>query len=210
MKTLFLSIFVLILSGCGVSGDSGVEIAPYKVLRSAEAQNIELRNYDSMVLVSAPMDDEGRNNAFGALFDYISGENVEADKISMTAPVFVDQDVDAGVKIPMTAPVFMDDEGSAKRMYFVMPADMSLRETPKPINPDVRVEEVEDYNVAVIRFSGRLTEKNITKHRRILEQWILDNDLTVIGPIKSAGYNAPFTLPSLRRNEVLIPVAKKN
>ena len=208
MKALFLSFVVLLVTGCSVFGDSGVEIAPYKVLaRTAEA-NIEVRNYPSMVLVSAPMREGTRNGAFGRLFDYISGANVDSKDVAMTAPVFMDEDP-KGTKIPMTAPVFMDDEGEERMMSFVMPADFTLEDTPLPTDPKVSVRELEDYQVAVITFNGRLSDSNIQKHRSILEDWIAGSEYAVIGPVKSAGYNAPFTLPHLRRNEVFIPVQKK-
>ena len=200
---------ILVLSGCSVFGDSGVEIAPYRILKSEEEAKIELRNYPLMILVSAPMEGEGRNNAFRQLFDYISGANVDASKIAMTAPVFMDQD-EKGVEIPMTAPVFMDDEGDQKMMSFVMPADFTMENTPVPTNPNVKVSEVKDYQVAVITFNGRLSDSNIQKHRDMLESWIAENGYVVSGAVKSAGYNAPFTLPAARRNEVLIPVQKKN
>jgi len=205
---------LLILPGCSVFGDSGVEIAPYDVVAGPEDQKIEIRNYPSMVLVSTSMAGDGRNNAFRKLFKYITGENVAADEIAMTAPVFMDEkqadNKQSGVEIAMTAPVFMDDEGDNRLMSFVMPADFTLATTPQPTDPDVKVHALENYQVAVITFNGRLTNGNINKHRQILEQWIADSDYAVNGAVKSAGYDAPFTIPSFRRNEVLIPVIKRN
>ncbi|MFK7839259.1 MAG: heme-binding protein [Bdellovibrionales bacterium] len=211
MKSLILALGVLVMTGCNVSGEENVEIAPYSVLREASENNIEVRNYDSMILVSAPMG-SGENGAFRKLFRYISGDNVDAKDIEMTAPVFLDaQQIDkSGVEIPMTAPVFMDNsDQTAPMMSFVMPADFTRDNTPVPIDGDLVVQEVSDYKVAVVRFSGRLSDSNIEKHRNLLEQWIVDNNYVVVGPVKTAGYNAPFTLPSARRNEVLIPVEKK-
>lgn len=214
MKALFLSLVILGVSGCSVFGGSKVEIAPYEVIAGAEDSKIELRHYDSMILVSTSMEGKGRNGAFRKLFAYISGDNVDASKIAMTAPVFMDDektDGSGGAKIAMTAPVFIDGEGQeTPMMSFVMPADFTLENTPTPTNPDVKVSEIKDYAVAVIIFSGRLSEGNIETHRNRLEQWIVDQDYVVTGPVKTAGYNAPFTLPALRRNEVLIPVAKRN
>jgi len=209
MKVLLLSLAILGVSGCAVLAGK-VEIAPYQVIESAEDAQIELRNYDSMILVSTSMAGDDRNGAFRKLFNYISGDNIDASKIAMTAPVFMDNDDAVGREIPMTAPVFMDDknEGGAM-MSFVMPAEFTLENTPKPTDPDVVVSEVEDYQVATITFNGRLSDGNIEKHRNILEQWIIDNGYVVTGTVKSAGYNAPFTLPAMRRNEVLIPVALK-
>lgn len=210
MKPLFLSLFVILLSGCAVFGESNVEVAPYDVIERVEAQNIEVRNYPRMVLVSTAMDGDRRNGAFRRLFNYISGDNVSSEKVAMTAPVFMDQGAEEGVEIPMTAPVFMDDEGAQRMMSFVMPADFTIETTPVPTDPEVKVSELKDYQVAAIIFNGRLSEANIDEHRTILESWIADSNYAVNGPVQSAGYNAPFTLPQMRRNEVLIPVEKKN
>lgn len=177
------------VTGCSVMGKSTVEIAPYTVLQSNDPY--ELRHYERMVLVSTVMESSnGRNTPFGRLFDYISGNN------------------DSQTKIPMTAPVFMDRAQAADQtmMSFVMPADFNVEDTPIPLDQAVSIEEVSDYTVATITFNGRLQEGNITKHQALLESWIDAQGLTVIGEAKTAGYNAPFTLPAMRRNEVLIPV----
>jgi effector-binding domain-containing protein len=85
-----------------------------------------------------------------------------------------------------------------------MPADFTLATTPKPTNPDVMVSELKGYKVAAIQFSGTLSNSNVEKHTAVLKNWITENGYTAIsGPLK-AGYNSPFTLPMMRRNEVLI------
>ena len=207
MKILIFTSLIVLLGGCSVFGKSSVEVAPYTVIKSVEAQKIEVRNYDSLVLVSTEMSGDSRNGAFGKLFNYISGENIDQSKIPMTAPVIMDEKAsDIGKEIPMTAPVFMDESGTTNTMSFVMPKEFTIETTPKPKDPDVKVSELKDYKVAVIRFSGRLSDKNIQANKEVLEKWIADNKYTVTGAYKTAGYNAPFTLPALRRNEVLIPV----
>lgn len=191
-------------------GRTDVEIAPYDVIKSDTDQKIELRHYESLVLVSAPMGgnvDEGRNTAFSKLFSYISGDNTARSKIAMTAPVFIDDKTSTdGIKIPMTAPVFMDDTSSQAIMSFVLPASYTIETAPLPQDPSVKLHEIKDYNVATIQFNGLLRRSNIDKHQSILETWIENEGYEIIGPRKTAGYNPPFTLPALRRNEVLIPI----
>ncbi len=193
-----------------MSAESKTEIAPYKTIISAEENNIELRNYESLILVSAPMNSsDDRNGAFRKLFSYITGDNIDQSKIAMTAPVLMDKsNEDTGTKIPMTAPVFMDSKNDKPMMSFVMPKDFTLETTPKPTNEELVVNEVKDHTVAVIRFSGRLTDTNIKKHKDILEQWIVDKGYNITGDYQTAGYNAPYVLPMFRRNEVLIPVKR--
>tara|TARA_B110000858_G_C17809185_1_gene479967 strand:- start:7531 stop:8118 length:588 start_codon:yes stop_codon:yes gene_type:complete len=190
-------------------GKSGVEITPYQVIKSDSQQKIDVRHYEKIVLVSAPMDgmESGRNSAFSKLFGYISGKNKASSKIAMTAPVLLDNTgINAGVEIPMTAPVFMEDASAQARMSFVLPATYTLDSAPVPQDPDVKLDEIKGYTVAAITFSGLLSADNIAKHRTMLEAWIEDNGYKIIGAYKAAGYNPPFTIPALRRNEVLIPV----
>jgi len=84
--SIFATIFV---TGCSVVGQSDVETAPYILLKSDQAQLIEVRNYESMVLVSTSMSRESGNSAFRKLFSYITGENKGSNQISMTAPVII-------------------------------------------------------------------------------------------------------------------------
>ena len=109
----------------------------------------------------------------------------------------------------MTAPVFMDqgDQG-AQTMSFVLPSSFDFRQAPVPKDPDVRLEEVSDYTVAAIVFSGLFNQDNINKHRARLEDWIAARGYESLGSVRAAGYNPPFTIPALRRNEVLISVKK--
>lgn len=193
-------------------GSSNVEIAPYTVIASDKVDNIQVRNYEYMVLASTPMtNDKSRNSAFRILFNYITGENIDQSKIPMTAPVFMDKDAnEAGKDIPMTAPVFMGAMGTNEPMMsFVLPKEYTLETAPKPTNDAVKLSALQNYTVAVIQFSGTLSESNIAKHKNLLEEWIEKSEYKATAPYQYAGYNAPFTLPMFRRNEVLIPVAKK-
>lgn len=200
-----LLVMALLTTGCSVFGDNGVESAPYTLLKADTSQNIEVRNYDSMVLVSTDMAGDGRNSAFRKLFRYIDGENEAAANIAMTAPVIMDNS-SKGEKIAMTAPVFMSNQPGKMMMSFVMPKEFTLQTTPKPTNPDLVVTEVKNYKVAAIQFSGTLSKSNVAKHTELLQQWISANGYTAKGAPVEAGYNGPLTLPMLRRNEVLIEI----
>ena len=208
MKRLVALLTPIYLAGCSVVGETGVEDAPYTLLKSDQTQKIELRNYDSMVLVSSSMSEDGMNSAFRNLFRYITGENEGATEIAMTAPVFMDESDSnsEGMEIAMTAPVFMNENADKQVMSFVMPADFTLESTPKPTNPEVWISEVTDYKVVAIQFSGLLSDSNVEKHTRILNSWIAQNGYTAISQPINAAYNGPLTIPWFRRNEVLIEV----
>ena len=208
MKLLFALLIPLILTGCSVFGDSGVKNAPYTLLKSDQEQKIEVRNYESMVLVSSDMSADGMNSAFRDLFRYITGENEGSTEIAMTAPVLINESEAAstGTEIAMTAPVFMKERSEEQVMSFVMPADFTLQSTPKPTNPNVWVTEVKDYKVVVIKFSGLLSDSNVETQTEILNSWIAKNGYTAISEPINAAYNGPFTIPWLRHNEVLIEI----
>tara|TARA_R110002167_G_scaffold193946_3_gene396563 strand:- start:2117 stop:2746 length:630 start_codon:yes stop_codon:yes gene_type:complete len=203
--SIFASIFV---AGCSVVGQSDVETAPYTLLKADDVQKIEVRNYASMVLVSTSMNGVSDNSAFRKLFNYIGGANEGARKISMTAPVIMDDNkvTEKGAEISMTAPVFMQESADNSLMSFVMPKDFTLQTTPKPTNPDVVVSEVKDYKVAAIQFSGTLSDSNVEKHTKILTDWINKNAYVAISKPVNAAYNGPFTLPMMRTNEILIEI----
>ncbi len=186
---LFALLGLLALTGCSVFGDVSVKEVPFEVLITDG--DYEVRRYERLTLVSTDMP-EGMGSAsspFYKLFDYISGNNDKTQDIAMTAPVIMNQ---AG---PTT-----------DAMSFVLPVDLSLNTAPTPIDSDVKITELHDYTVAVIRFSGFLNQDTISTHLALLETWIADRGLTITGEAKAAGYNPPFTLPFLRRNEALIPV----
>ncbi len=187
---LFIVSAVLFLGGCSVFGKSDVKIAPYDVLEKNE--QFEVRHYKSLILVTTPMINlNEKKNPFYKLFNYISGGNDQKKQISMTAPVFMDK------KDDMT-----------ETMSFVMPNDFSIKTTPVPIDKAINIEEINDYTVATIKFSGRLSQENIAEHQKILDNWITAKKYKVIGQPKTAGYNPPFTIPALRRNEILVPIEK--
>ena len=77
---------------------------------------------------------------------------------------------------------------------------------PFPTNPEVKIATIKEGFFAVIRYSGRSSESNFDKHSRILENKLKEDNISINGlPIK-ATYNSPFTLPMLRRNEVMFEI----
>jgi hypothetical protein len=52
MKLILLILTSILVAGCSVVGQSNVETAAYTLLKADDTQQIEVRNYGSMVLVS--------------------------------------------------------------------------------------------------------------------------------------------------------------
>jgi hypothetical protein len=197
-----------------------VEEATYTVVqRDGE---FEIRDYAPYVVaetVVAGAFERAGNEAFRALFRYISGGNRSRRKVAMTAPVSqeatgekiamttpVSQEA-AGEKIAMTAPVGQQSSQGRWAVSFTMPASFTLETLPEPADPRVTLRQVPARRMAVLRYSGFWTESGYLRHKTRLESWVRSKGLLVAGDPVWARYNAPFTPWFLRRNEILLPVS---
>ena len=71
---------------------------------------------------------------------------------------------------------------------------------------EIKILTIEGGYYAVIKYSGRSSDKNFLKNKEILEKELrVDNIKVLSSPIR-ASYNSPFTLPMLKRNEVMYRV----
>ncbi len=207
---LGLAALALVLPGCAVFGVRKTPEPYYKVV--TEKDEIEVRRYESMILAQTTVtntDFDGSSNvAFRRLFNYISGENSSADKIAMTAPVIQEEaKQDDGQKIAMTAPVIQEEAGQgAWNMAFVLPSSFTMENAPRPTNPEVKLVEKQARHVATITFSGSRDESRYNEHASQLETWLTKNGYEILSEPRYAGYDPPYTLPMMRRNEVLIDV----
>ncbi|MEM7743435.1 MAG: heme-binding protein [Pseudomonadota bacterium] len=188
-----------LLGACSVVGGEAAPEPRYTTVQSVEP--FEVRDYPALHVVRTTMAD-GSRDGFGRLFDYISGANTQSDKIAMTAPVLQTE----GEKIAMTAPVLQTTGSETRDMIFVLPDPLTAETAPVPTDPTVSLDTIPPRRVAVITFSGRLEDEAVAEKRAELEAWMAAQGLTPIGPAESAGYNPPWTIPALRRNEVLIPI----
>jgi hypothetical protein len=207
-RSLFVLGLILLQSGCSVVGIRSTAEPDYSVLQKDEL--FEVREYEPLIvaetLVEADFDGAG-NIAFKRLFGYISGDNQSAAKIDMTAPVMaLDENGNRGEKISMTAPVTGQETALGWRFAFVLPSSYTLENAPMPDNPEVRLAQVPARKVAVVSYSGSLNEVNYDENLKLLQQWMLQNQLKANSLPRVAGYDPPWTLPFLRRNEVMIDI----
>ena len=131
------------------------------------------------------------NNSFRKLFNYISGENETNEEIKMTIPV-----TQIKKKGNMT-------------MQFYLPSKFNKDNVPNPSSSDVEIVNIEGGYYAVIRYSGRASNKNFIKHKEILKNELKKDNISIEGPAIKASYNSPFTLPMLKRNEAMFKVSWK-
>ena len=159
------------------------EEANYKIIN--ENNNYEIRKYYDRLVIET---NTTQGNGFKKLFNYISGNNEQKKKIKMTVPVT--QEIKNG---DMT-------------MQFFLPSKFNKSNAPKPSNPDIKILTIESGYYAVIKYSGLSSDNNFLKNKKILEDELKIDKIAIISPPIRASYNSPFTLPMLKRNEVMFRV----
>ena len=83
------------------------------------------------------------------------------------------------------------------------------KNVPKPTKENVSIVNIEGGYYAVIRYSGRASDKNFIKHRDILLKELEKNNIMTSSPPIRATYDSPFTLPMNRRNEAMFKIVYK-
>jgi effector-binding domain-containing protein len=198
-------IFFLVLLAMSGTIMSQVNEPEFKVIESHG--NIEIREYVPLLVAQVKVEGEPKeaiSKGFRMLADYIFGNNAPRQKINMTAPVTQQQ----GEKIAMTAPVIQQasDHNGQWKVRFVMPAEYTLETLPHPNNSQIEVLSIPSKRYAVIRFSGLGGEESLKKHLEELVKHTKEANLQTIGQPIFAFYNPPWTLPFMRRNEVMMEV----
>lgn len=169
---------------------SMVEHAPYQVIR--KAGRLEIRRYPSLLLAAATGSDD--DAAFNLLFRYISGDNQSRQKIPMTAPVI------SGEHIPLSSPVIFENF----EMAFVLPSSYTKETAPVPTDRAVRIVQTQPRSVAVLRFSGKPTSREVATARRQLEVELERHRLVAMDTPFLMRYNSPFMPGFLKRNELAV------
>ena len=185
----------------------------------------ELRDYPELVVAEVTHDGArggAMNNGFRRLAAYIfakdrpgakgsangsangSADPSQSEEIAMTSPVMVSQ----SEPIAMTSPVMLDEQSEgAWRTRFVMPSKYTLETLPDAPD-DITLTVMPGRQMAAVRFSGRGGNRDLMIAEDALRTWMEARDLTASGPAEYAFYDAPMVPPQLRRNEVMIPVAR--
>ncbi|MBK1645827.1 heme-binding protein [Thiocapsa imhoffii] len=169
-----------------------IETPDYRVLRQTPA--FEIRRYDTMRLAEVEVGgdfERSGGEAFRLLAGYIFGDNASQQRMAMTAPVS---------QQPAAA------REQTHRYSFVMPAPFTLETLPAPNNPRVRLREQPAQVVAVRRYRGSWSESRYREEEALLLSALAAAGITPRGPTVYARYNSPFSLPFLRRNEVMVEI----
>jgi len=182
---------------------SNVETPDYMV--SSKSGNLEIREYGPTIVAEATVEgerDQAIRRGFRIIADYIFGNNLSSTKVAMTAPVIQQ----SSEKVAMTAPVIQQAKGTSWNVRFVMPSKYTIETLPKPVNPQVALIEVPATRFAVIRFSGFAGQVSLDKQEALLRAFMAERSLIAASLPQYAYYNAPWTLPFMRRNEIMIEI----
>ena len=178
-KILLILVSILALN----SQTMAYEEANYEIVK--ENKKYEIRKYSNRLVIET---NSIEGNGFRKLFNYISGNNEKNQEIKMTVPVT--QEIKNG---NMT-------------MQFYLPSKFNKDNVPKPSNSEIKVLTIEGGYYAAIKYSGRSSDKNFLKNKDILEKELKQDNIIILSPPIRASYNSPFTLPILKRNEVMYKV----
>ena len=88
-------------------------------------------------------------------------------------------------------------------MQFYLPSNFNKDNAPKPSNSEIQILTIEGGYYAVIKYSGRSSDQNFLKNKEILDKELKQDNITILSTPIRASYNSPFTLPILKRNEVM-------
>jgi len=199
----------------------GLKGPPYKLITKREG-SYEIRDYDAFIAASTTMSDDGEDysfddlsnsgNGFNTLASYLFGKNKEDKALSMTTPVAVTN------KGEMQFYLYNDDS-TPSTSNDDFPAPLAVDET-DPLGRsvgEVNVKEISQCRLAVARFTGFVTDGEVSRQKEALLQALKEDGLEVDIDINSSSnaiphiifqYNPPYTLPVFRRNEIAIPVKK--
>lgn len=156
-----------------------------------EEKPYSIRLYESFFVAQVGVFGERQaaiNEGFRQLADYIFGANAGRTKIPMTTPV---------------RQHFLNRYESLWQVEFVVPPDWTLETLPRPQNSNIRFQSYEATEFAVIRFNGSPKEVDFLTQEENLLNWLQQQNRFHIGEPVYAFYNPPWTLPFMRRNEIL-------
>ena len=172
---------------------SQVEQPSYVVERS-DGQ-FEVRRYPAMIV--AQVKEAGARktaigNGFRTIASYIFGWNAPGRKVAMTAPVLQRREG--------------SDASGSWTVQFVMPRQWTLATLPKPNDSQVTLVPQPATTFAVVRFSGLAGDATIAEKTQALNVFIATKKLHASGTPILAFFDPPWTLPFLRRNEIMIEI----
>lgn len=188
------------------STPKGLETPEYEVV--ATLGDVELRRYAPYSVAKTTMAADGASDSvfssesggqgFNTLASYLFGKNDADASMSMTMPVEISSSAGAG--------------GSSS-MAFVLPSEYADA-PPAPLADGIDIEKVPERLVAVRAFPGFVTEPEVQRQlAAVVDALEADAGASTAWTrgawpeqYSTLQYNAPYTLPWRRRNEIAVVV----
>lgn len=173
--------------------------------------DFEIRRYEARWIAEVRGDEKDfdtfRENAFRRLAHFIFGGNQSEKKMAMTAPVVIELAPSAN-DLEVRS-LFPEIGASAWSMSFVLPAALKQGDIPKPEDSRIQTRRAPAQDFAVHQYSGNNTPEKIKEAETKLNAWLRERqDLRSLGGYLVAQYDAPFVIPLVKRNEVMIAVKR--
>jgi hypothetical protein len=189
-KTMWIPITITAIVGISLLiysfKRSDIETPDYKIVKTLG--DVEIREYPKMIVAKTSLPsnsfENSGSNGFRTIAGYIFGGNQGNQKIAMTSPVVMNM-------------------GDSATMYFVMPKQYQKEQLPTPNSPNVRIVEEAPKTLAVIKYGGFSSDKDIKRYCKKLEDTLTQNHIQWKGGFMYMGYNAPWDVVN-RRNEVAV------
>jgi hypothetical protein len=156
-----------------------------------EVRHYAPRVHAETVLNAAPWQ-QSLNEGFKRLASYISGQNASQLKIAMTAPVLV--------TVGAT-------DRATRTVSFKMPESEPFETLPAPNDRQISLRRIPARRIAALSYHGRYGREIPAEKRQELLTRVRAAGLLPIGDVTFAGYDAPWTVPWLRRNEVQVELS---
>lgn len=182
----------------------GLFTPEYVVL--AECEGYQIRQYPTFIIAETPMSPRytpglgpteietasAMGKSFNSLAGFLFGKNEDSKAMKMTTPVILNK------------------YQSEQTMSFIIGEYESVEDVPKSLSDSVTLREQVGKVYAVSEFTGYVTQGEAKRQREKLLS-MLSRDNVALSPdaatsYKCMIYNGPSTLPTLRRNEMMIEV----
>lgn len=183
------------------------ETPDYEVQRAFDG--FEVRHYPPRVVAETTVHgvdhDAALNEGFSRLAGYIFGAN-EGARSAMAAPIELREASGKAMseKIAMTTPVTSHAYDDGHVVTFTMPKHRALELLPVPKDARVRVRRTEGERFAVLSYRGAYGGELARAKQADLLARVKEQGLVTRGTPLFAGYDAPSTLPALRRVEAWV------
>ena len=179
----FITILILIFL-LGTNATMAIEEVKFDIVHKTKIY--EIRKYSERLVAQAINDKN--SSTFRNLLNYLAGASNSSKEIEITTPVT------------------QTKNNNIYFMQFYLPSTFNKKTIPVPSNPDVKILLMKEGYFAVIKYSGRSSDKNFMKYSKILYDKLIEDRITINGFAIKATYNPPWTLPLFRRNEVMFNI----